>query len=212
MSKTIGGRLRRYFLAGVLTILPLFISLYILYIVFSFTDGILGSLINVYFKRHFGVYIPGLGLILFLLIILFTGIVSTHFLGKGFHRFLDRAMGRFPILGSIYPLIKQTFAFLFSENEMAFKKAVLVEYPCKGTWSIGFITNESFKEAREKTNQELLNIFIPLAPSPATGFIALIPSKDVIILNVGIKEAMKLVVSVGLLNPENLPVENKDKV
>ncbi len=194
-------RVDRYFIAGLLIIVPLFLSVYIFYVLFRFVDGILGNFIDSYFQRTFGFYVPGIGLILFLVGIIFVGFISSHVLGKRFHNFLGRTVTRFPLLRYIYPLIKQAFEFLFSGDQLAFKKAVLVEYPCKGTWSIGFITNESFHEAREKTRQELLNVFIPLAPNPVSGFIALVPHKEVIQLDISIQEAMKLIISAGLINP-----------
>lgn len=204
-------QLKKYFITGLIVILPLVISGYIIFVSFRFIDGILGHVINIYTRKHFGISIPGLGLFLFLFIILFFGFISIHFFGRQLHRLVGGAAEKFPILRSIYPWIKQTFEFLFSENQLAFKKAVLVEYPSKGVWSLGFITNESFKEAKEKTQQELLNIYIPFVPNPLTGFIAFIPRRDVTVLDISIKEAMKLIISGGLLNPETAPdAEVKD--
>lgn len=185
----------------------MFLSIYIIYVVFRFFDGILGPVINIYFRSHFGVYVPGLGLILFVFILTFIGFLSTHLFSKQAHRFLAQLPQRFPLIRSIYPSIKQAFDVLFSNNQLAFKKAVLVEYPCKGSWSVGFITNESFPEAKEKIGEDLLNVFIPLAPNPLTGFVALIARKDIVILNTSVKEAMKLVITGGILNPGDA-VEN----
>ena len=102
------------------------------------------------------------------------------------------------------------FEFLFSEKDKTFKKSVLVEYPCKGSWSIGFITNESFKEAKDKISGDLVNVFIPLAPNPVTGFIALIPHRNLILLGISVKEAMKVVISGGLVNPGDQFLDRKN--
>lgn len=199
------SHVKRYFITGILVILPLLITVYILINLFQFADGILGKFINVYLGEILGFYIPGLGLILFLIIIFLVGFLTTHFLGKKLYLILDAALRRFPLIRLIYPSIKQIVEFLFTTQRQTFKKAVLVEYPRAGIWSIGFITNEGFQEAKDKTNQELLNIFIPSTPGPFTGFYILIPRQEVILLDITIEDAIKLLVSGGLLNPVSFP-------
>ena len=120
---------------------------------------------------------------------------------------MDAALRRFPLIRLIYPSIKQIIEFLFATQRQTFKKAVLVEYPKTGIWSMGFITNEGFQEAKEKTKKELLNIFIPSSPGPFTGFYILVPRQEVIILDIMVEDAVKLLVSGGLLNP--VPLSKK---
>jgi uncharacterized membrane protein len=191
----------RYFITGLLVILPLFLSLYILFILFRFADGILGRFVNIYLKKKFGFYIPGLGLILSLVIITIFGFLSTHFLGRYIYNLLDRIFKNFPLIRHIYPSIKNIFEFLFSKESLSFKKAVLVRYPTKESWTIGFVTNEGFKESIEKTRKDLLNVFVPLSPNPISGFLIFAPREDVIFLDISIEEAMKLIISGGMLNP-----------
>ncbi|MFH1577949.1 MAG: DUF502 domain-containing protein, partial [Candidatus Omnitrophota bacterium] len=150
--------IKRNFIAGILVILPLLFTVYILVNLFQFADAILGKFINIYLESIFGFYIPGLGLIIFLIIIFVAGFLTTHFLGRRLYFILDRALRRFPLIRYIYPSIKQITEFLFSSQRQAFKKVVLVEYPRRGIWSIGFATNEGFSEARDKLKQDLLNI------------------------------------------------------
>lgn len=200
--------IKRYFVTGLLTILPLSISIYILLILFRLIDGILGRFINAYLKSVLGFYIPGLGLILFILIIFLTGILSIHLFGAKLHNFLERATSRFPLLKYIYPSLKKIFEFAFSDTRLGFKKAVLVEYPSKGIWSLAFIANEGFKEAEEKICKELLNIYVPSVPNPTTGYFIFIPRDEVKELNISIKDAMRLVMSGGLLNPGEFTKEN----
>ena len=195
------AQIRRYFVAGLLTILPLALSVYILVVLFKIVDGILGRYLNVYLKGLLGFYIPGLGLILFLAIIFLSGILSIHFFGAGLHLFLGRALARFPLLRYIYPSIKKVFEFVFSDNKLGFKKVVLVQYPSKGIWSLGFIANDGYAEAEEKTGKKFFNIYVPSVPNPTTGYFFLVPKDEVIMLDIGIKEAMRLVMSGGLLNP-----------
>ncbi len=198
---------KKYFIAGILVLLPLLLTVYILINLFQFADGILGKYINIYLAENLGFYIPGLGLIIFLVIIFLVGFLTTRFLGRKLYLILDKALRHFPLIRLIYPSIKQITEFLFTYQGRAFKKVVLVEYPRPGIWSIGFITNEGFREAKEKTQQDLLNIFIPSSPGPLTGFFILIPRQEVIFLDIPIEETIKLIVSGGLLNPA-LPAKN----
>ena len=197
--------IKRNLIAGILVILPLLLTVYILVILFCFAGGILDKFVNTYLERLLGFYIPGLGLILFLIIIFLVGFLATRFLGRRLYSILDRALRRFPLIRHIYPSIKQITEFLFASGRQQFKQVVLVEYPRRGIWSLGFVTNKGFKEAGDKTKQDLLNIFIPSSPGPLTGFFILIPRQEAIFLDIAVEEAIKLIVSGGLLNPPTLP-------
>jgi len=203
------SRTRRYFITGVLVILPLYISVSVLFIIFRFIDGILGNVINIYIKKEFGIYIPGLGIVLFCAIIFLVGFISIHFFGKSLQRTFDKVGNRFPLLRNIYPSVKRALEFFLTENELSFKKTVLVEYPSKGLWSVGFITNESSTEVKAKAGVDMLNIYIPFAPNPLSGFFVLMPRKDVTVLEMSVTDAMKLIVSAGIINPVSLTKEQK---
>ncbi|MFH1338288.1 MAG: DUF502 domain-containing protein [Candidatus Omnitrophota bacterium] len=196
------SKVKKYFIAGILVIFPLLLTVYILVNLFQFADSILGKFINTYLVETLGFYIPGLGLVLFLFIIFLVGFLTTHFLGKKLYLVLDKTLRHFPLIRLIYPSVKQIIEFLFTTQHQTFKKTVLVEYPRAGVWSMGFITNEGFQEAKEKTKQELLNIFIPSSPGPFTGYYILLPRQEVIVLDITIEDAIKLIVSGGLLNPD----------
>ncbi|MFA5361676.1 MAG: DUF502 domain-containing protein [Candidatus Omnitrophota bacterium] len=202
-------RLKKYFLTGLFVTLPLFISGYVLFVIFRFIDGILGRLINIYFMRSFGIYIPGLGFILFFFGIIGVGFVSTHLFGRGIQRLADRIGGRFPLIRHIYPSVKQIFEMLFPSDKVSQRIIVIFEYPRQGIWSIGFVVGENFKEIKEKTGHDLLNVYVPAVPNPATGFFVFIPRKDVIRLNISMKDAIRLIVSGGLLNPPEPPEDAK---
>jgi len=195
------AQIKKYFVAGLITILPLALSVYILVFLFKLIDGILGKYINVYLKDFLGFYIPGLGIILFIAIIFLCGILSIHLFGARLHMFLGKALSRFPLLRYIYPSVKKIFEFVFSDTRLGFKKVALIEYPSKGIWSLGFIANEGFKEAEDKLGRKLLNVYIPMVPNPTTGYFVFVPREDVKILNMSVKEAMRLVMSGGMLNP-----------
>ncbi|MDD4954186.1 MAG: DUF502 domain-containing protein [Candidatus Omnitrophica bacterium] len=195
------NRLRRYFFTGLFISLPVFLTLYIFYVIFKLIDGLFGIVINAYLRTKFGFSIPGVGFILGILLILLIGFISSHLLSKNVLPAIERWFSKFPGIRQIYPPIKQIIGFIFSKDKAAFKKVVLVEYPSKGIWSVGFITNDSFKEAQEKIGQELVHVLIGSTPSPWSGFFILVPKKDVKFLQISAEEGIKLIVSGGILLP-----------
>ncbi len=194
-------KLRHYFVTGLLLVLPVFITFYFLFLVFKFIDGIFGGLINGYLRSNLGFVIPGVGFILGILVVLLSGFLASHFLGKRVLPVFERWVLRFPGSRQIYPSAKQIVSFLFSKDKAAFKKVVLAEYPSKGIWSVGFVTNDGFKEAQEKTQEELLHIFIPSTPGPWSGFLVLIPKRDIKFLDIPVEDGIKLIISGGILKP-----------
>jgi len=195
------NKLKRYFIAGLLTILPIFLTLYLLFIIFKLIDNIFGRIINSYLKAAFGFSIPGLGFIMAILIILVTGFVVSHLLSKRALPLIERWFLKLPGIRHIYPSIKQIVGFIFSKDKTVFKKVVLVEYPSKGIWSVGFMTNEGFREAQELTGQELVHVLIGSTPSPWSGFFILVPKSAVKFLQMSAEEGIKLIVSGGILKP-----------
>jgi len=193
--------IRRYFITGLLVILPVFITLYLLFVIFRFVDTIWGVPINFYLNRNFGFKVPGVGFILGTITVFVVGFVTTNIFVRKFFRLLEVLFLKFPLIRQVYPAAKQIVASLISGDKPAFKKVVLVEYPAKGIWSVGFITNEGFREAQEKVGKELVQVFIATTPSPFTGFLILVPKDDVKFLNMSVEEGVKLIVSGGILNP-----------
>ena len=195
------NKLKRYFITGLLTILPIFLTLYILIIIFRLIDNIFGKIINSYLKAAFGFSIPGLGFIMAILIILVTGFGVSHLLNKRVLPLIERWFLKLPGVRQVYPSIKQIVGFIFSKDKAVFKKVVLVEYPSKGIWSVGFMTNEGFREAQELTGQELVHVLIGSTPSPWSGFFILVPKNAVKFLRMSAEEGIKLIVSGGILKP-----------
>lgn len=194
-------RLQRYFIAGLLIVLPAFISVYLLYAIFTFIDGIWGKLINIYLKKHLGFGVPGLGFILGILVIFITGFIAANFLGRKLLSFFEHWFMKFPFIRQIYVPAKYIVHSFISKDTPAFKKVVMVEYPCKGIWSIGFITNESFKAAEKTAGEELMHVFIGTTPSPFSGFLILVPKKDVKYPDISVEDGIKLIVSGGIIKP-----------
>lgn len=196
------ANIKRYFGTGLLITLPVFFTLYLLFTVFRFIDGIWGKVINYYVKKHLGFTIPGLGIILGMVTVFIIGFVATHFASRRLFRAIERWFMKFPLIRQIYPSARQVVNSLFSRESPAFKKVVLVEYPSKGIWSVGFLTNESFKEANDKAGSELLHVFIGTTPTPLSGFLALVPKDVVKILDISIEDGIKLIVSGGIVKPK----------
>jgi uncharacterized membrane protein len=190
--------LRNYFLTGLFIILPLFISLELLWWAFFKVDSILGNFIKKYFPI---VAIPGLGLIALLLIITLTGLVAQNYLGKKLIRLGEKIVTRIPILKGIYNITKQFTEGLTQSDKSAFRQMVLVEYPRPGIYSPGFLTGESPAEASQRTDHNLLSVFIPMVPNPTTGFLILAPEEQVILLDMSMEDGFKLIISAGVIKP-----------
>ncbi|MDD5196747.1 MAG: DUF502 domain-containing protein [Candidatus Omnitrophica bacterium] len=194
-------RLKRYFAAGILVGLPVFLTFYLLFIIFKFLDSLFGVIINKYLEEVLGFTLPGIGLILGILLILIIGFVVSHLLSKKALPVIEGWFLKLPAIRQVYPPIKEIVGFIFSRDKPAFKKVVLVEYPCAGIWSVGFMTNDGFREAQEKLGQELVHILIGSTPSPWSGFFILVPKVKVKFLEMSVEEGMKLIISGGILKP-----------
>ena len=194
-------KIRHYLATGLLISLPVFITVYLLYSVFLFIDNIFGKVVNIYLKKHLGFAVPGVGFIIGLILIFLVGFTAANFFGKKLIRALEGWFLKFPFIRQIYPAAKQIVDSFISKESPAFKKVVLVQYPSKGLWAIGFLTNDSFKEAMDKTGRELVHVLIATTPSPLTGFLALIPKEDVQFLDISVEEGVKLIMSGGIVRP-----------
>ena len=193
---------KKIFIAGLTAIIPLTITIYVIGVLFHFADSILGRYINTYLQDTIGFTIPGLGIILAILIIFLLGVIvhlSQMRFFKWFFKWLEDVFFSFPLVKKIYLPIQKISNFLFSSGKKEFKSAVLVEYPRKGIYSIGFITNESEPEFCQKTGKKLYNIFMSSSPSPLTGFTIIVEESEVIFLEMGVDEALQIVISGGLL-------------
>lgn len=196
------NRLRRYFISGIVVFLPLALTIYLFFLAIEFADGLLGKYLQPYFYETFGFYFRGLSILIGIYIIIVIGFFVTNFLGQKFYSFFERLLIRLPFFKQVYPAIKEMAIFLFSRDQLkSFKQVVVVEYPRKGIFSFGFLTNDSSRRIKEKTRHELCNVFIPSAPGPLTGFAVMIPKRDIIFTDISVEEAFKFIVSGGVVNP-----------
>lgn len=189
-----------YFLSGLITLLPVFITIWLVWILFSLADGLLGGIIS----QVLGFYFPGLGLLTVLVLTIIVGYLTTYVFGKRLVHLGERLLYKLPLVNTIYSSVKQVNEILFLQKETgAFRRVCAVEYPRKGIYSIGFVTGLGVPQIKKKYKREFLNVFVPTTPSPATGFMVVVPSREVIMLDMSLEEAAKLIVSGGVLNPKH---------
>tara|TARA_Y100000996_G_scaffold354490_1_gene294691 strand:- start:867 stop:1484 length:618 start_codon:yes stop_codon:yes gene_type:complete len=186
--------LRNYFITGVVVLIPIGFTLYLTKFLIGVSSKIIPQNINP--NNYLPFAIPGLEIIISVIIITIVGGLSLSFLGKRILKFIDDLFKRIPVLRTIYSAILQ-MTETFSNKENHKKSVVLVEYPRKGVWAVGFATKENKGEMAEKTNKKLINVFVPTTPNPTSGFLLMFPFDEVIYLNMTFEEASKFIVSAG---------------
>jgi len=194
--------LRRYLVAGILVWLPIGVTIFLLRVLINLMDRSLLLLPQAYRPEAWlGFAIPGLGLVLTLIVLLLTGLLATNILGRGMVSLWERLLERIPIVRSIYSASKNFAEVVFSDSSQSFKKVLLVEYPRKGLYSIAFQTATELQEVQGRTREEVICTFLPTTPNPTSGFIIMVPKKDVIELDMEIDEALKMIISLGVVVP-----------
>lgn len=200
------SKLKTYLFTGILVTAPILITFYMAYELFLWTDKWSKSLLppqvggdNILY------YIPGIGVAILILALILIGMFTTGFIGKFFVRLGDFIVSKMPLISSIYSLLKQLFETVLSPKSQSFKEAVLIQYPRNGIWIIGFLAGPSTKELQEKTpsKNNLLSIFVPTTPNPTSGFLVLVPENEVIKLEMSVEDALKYVVSCGIVTPDD---------
>ena len=198
-KKLFALKLRNYFFTGVVVLIPIGFTLYLTKILISVSSRLIPSEINPNTYLHFS--IPGLEIILTIIFITTIGYLSLSFLGKKLLQIVDDLFKKIPILRTIYSAIGQ-MTQSFTEKKNNKKSVVLVEYPRKDTWAVGFATKDNKGEMKDKTNRDLVNVFVPTTPNPTSGFLLMFPKEDVIYLDISFEEASKFIVSAGTSNPK----------
>ncbi len=194
---------RRYLIAGLLVWLPILVTLWVIKFIVELLDKSLSLLPHAYQPSNlFGVNIPGIGVVFSILIVFFTGMLVTNFIGHRLVALWDSIVSRIPLVRSVHAGVKQVLNTIFSSSGDAFRQVMLVEYPRKGLWSIAFLTGSGFKQAEHITQQELLTVFVPTTPNPTSGFLIMVPRSDAIPLDVSIDDALKMVISLGVVRPD----------
>ena len=197
IKKSIFAKIRNNFIAGVVVLIPIGITLYLTLFFIRVSGKIIPKEINP--NNYLPFDIPGVEILMALIIITLTGWLSLSFLGKKFFEIFNNILKKIPILRTIYSAIGQ-MTESFTKNDNNQKSVVLLEYPRKGTWAVGFATKENDGLIKNKINEELINIFVPTTPNPTSGFLLMVPKKDLIYLDVSFEQASKFIVSAGTSN------------
>ena len=199
-KKSFTLKLRNYFFTGVVVLIPIGFTLYLTKILVSLSSKLIPAKINPNSYLHFE--IPGLEIILTIIFITIIGGLSLSFLGRKFLQIIDDLFKRIPILRTIYSAIGQmTETFTQKKDNQTKKSVVLVEYPRKGSWAVGFATKENKGKIKNTLNRDLVNVFVPTTPNPTSGFLLMYPKEDLIYLDMTFEEASKFIVSAGTSNP-----------
>ena len=192
--------LRNYFITGVVVLIPIGFTLYLSKVLIGISSNIIPENINP--NNYLPFEIPGIEIIISIIFITIVGGLSLSFLGKRILKLIDDLFKRIPFLRTIYSAILQ-MTETFSNKDNDKKSVVLIEYPRKGVWAVGFATKENKSEMVEKTNQKLINVFVPTTPNPTSGFLLMFPIDEVIYLNMTFEEASKFIVSAGTSSGKN---------
>ena len=194
--------MKRYLIAGLLVWVPLGVTV----MVINFLVGVMDKTL-LWLPEHYrpdnllGFHVPGLGVVLSVIIVMTTGIVVANLFGRKLVQVWEMMLARIPLVRTIYASVKQILETVFSSGQ-AFRKVLLIEYPRKGLWTLAFQSGKTRGEAQAKTGVEVVNVFIPTTPNPTSGFFIMVPSSDVIELDMDVDEGLKMIISAGVMVPE----------
>jgi uncharacterized membrane protein len=198
---------RRYLVAGLLVWLPLSVT----YLLLSFAVGVMDKVLDGLLEwlppeyhpdALLGIEIPGLGVAFTLLLLLITGVLAANFVGRAFVGGWESLLDRIPFVRAIYSAAKNFAEIVFSDSSNAFKKVLLVEYPRKGIYSLAFQTAAELGEVQGRTGEDVVSCFVPTTPNPTSGFIIIVPTRDVTVLDMEVDEALKMIISLGVVVPK----------
>jgi len=197
------GHMKRYLLTGLVIVIPVVITVYIFYYIFTWINSIIEGIASEFLYRYLP-EIPGLTIIISLVIIFVIGIFASISVGKSALKYIDKWMSKIPLVSELYFTIKQASEAILIQKE-GFERAVLVEYPRKGVFALGFVTGESYREIKESADDnKLINVFIPTSPNPTSGYLIFVRKSEVKDVDITIQEAIKIIISGGFLKKEEL--------
>lgn len=190
---------KRYLIAGLILWAPLSITIWVIAWIFDTLDSVLPIALRS--ETLFGVHIPGYGVLMVLLLVLFTGFFAANLIGQKLVQFWEGVMRRIPLVRSIYSSVKQVSDTILAPNGQAFRQAVLVQYPRQGAWTIAFLTGKPAVDVAGHLPVECVSVYVPTTPNPTSGFFLMMPKSEVIELSIGVDAALKYVVSMGTVPP-----------
>ncbi|MEO7728728.1 MAG: DUF502 domain-containing protein [Burkholderiales bacterium] len=196
--------MKKYFITGLLIWVPLGITLWVLSVLVSAMDQTLLLLPEQFQTEHWlGMHVPGMGVLLTLVVVFGSGLVAANMLGQRLLRFWENILGRIPVFKSIYNSVKQVSDTLFSSGGHAFRKALLVQYPRDGSWTIAFLTGQPGGDVVNHLQGEYWSVYVPTTPNPTSGFFLMMPKSEVIVLDMSVDEALKYIISMGVVSPDS---------
>ncbi len=207
------SRLRGYLLAGILVTAPITLTIYLTYLFLNFVDRNVAALLprEMYDSLYGETTIPGIGLFIAVFAFIMIGWFAKNFLGRLMIRVAEYFVDRMPVIRTLYGAIKQIFETIMASQSSAFREVVMLEYPRRGVWSIGFVTGTSQGEVQYHTEQETVNVFVPTTPNPTSGYLLFVPKKDLTYLEMSVEDGVKLVVSAGIITPSEKKDAEKGK-
>lgn len=211
IQRSFGSRLRGYFITGILVTAPISITIYLTYLFLTAIDSQVAKAFpqSWYDALYGNTVIPGFGLIVLIIFFIIIGWFATNILGRFFIRTAEYLVDRMPVIRTLYGAIKQVFETIMASQSQAFREVVMLEYPRKGVWAMGFVTGVTEGEAQRLTKDQVVNVFVPTTPNPTSGFLLFIPKKELKYLDMSVEEGVKMVVSAGIITP---PEKAKKKV
>lgn len=192
------GKLKKYFITGMFAILPLAATIFVLNWLFNIADDFAGDFVALFT----GARIKGLGVLGTILLVFLVGLFTTNVLGRTLLGYGDAFISRMPIAGVIYRTVKQILEAFASDEKSAFQRVVMLEYPRKGIYALAFVTGTSQGEVQTKTKEKVINVFLPTTPNPTSGFLLLVPEKDLIPLDMSVEDGIKMIISGGVISPD----------
>lgn len=195
--------MKKYFITGLLVLVPLVVTLWLLSTLIEILDQSLFLLPEDWRpQKLFGFSIAGLGALLTLAVIFITGVIATNFFGQQLILLWEELLSRLPVVKSIYSSVKQVSDTIFSDSGNAFRKALLIEYPRKGSWTVAFLTGQPEGDVKNHLLGEYVSVYVPTTPNPTSGFFLMIPKEDVVELDMTVDQALKYIISMGTVAPD----------
>ncbi|MFZ5608789.1 MAG: DUF502 domain-containing protein [Pseudomonadota bacterium] len=201
--RSLGSRLRTYFITGIVVAAPIAITIYLTWLFIVAVDDWVTPLIPAKYspEAYLPFSVPGLGVLIVVVFLTLLGMVTANFFGRQLLHIGERLVSRMPVVRTIYGTLKQIFETVVSQSSMSFREVVLVEYPRKGVWALAFVTAPTSGEIASRMNEEMVNLFLPTTPNPTSGFLLFAPRKDCVFLKMSVEEGVKYVISAGLVTP-----------
>lgn len=199
------SKIKTYLFTGILVTAPVGMTFYIAYNLIIYIDKWSNAIVppKFRFSEYLKVEVPGLGVVVILTALILIGMFTTGYVGRFFVKLGEKILSKMPFISSVYNLLKQVFETFFSGKKQSFNQVVLLEYPRKGVWVLGFVSSKTDGEIGKKIEGKVLNVFVPTTPNPTSGFLIFVPEKDVIKLKMSVEDGLKLVISCGIVTPES---------